>query len=73
MHFVLSKVSAVGRPNQWSNLLAAILACYLLCICAITLYRVRIKPMEQIIHSIMYEGKSVSCLRKIYERIRCWR
>jgi len=34
MHFVLSKDSAVGRPNQWSDLLAAILACaFVLSLC----------------------------------------
>lgn len=73
MHFVLSKGSAVGRPNQWSDLLTAVLAFYSLCICAINLYRVRIKPVEQITHSTMYKGKFVSWLRTTYKRIRCLR
>ena len=73
MHFLLSKGSAVGRRNQWSDLLAAILVCYPLCICAIGLCRVRIKRMGKITHIIINEGKFVSWLCTIYERIRRWR
>jgi hypothetical protein len=70
MHCVLSKGSAVGRPNQWSDVLTAILVCYSLCICAISLYGVRMKPMEQISHSIIYiyvyEYMSCVTKRQIY-------
>jgi len=29
--------------------------------------------MEQITHSILYEGKFISWLRTTHKRIRCWR
>jgi len=62
----------MGRPNQWSDLLAAILACHPSCICASSLCRVRFKRMEKITHSIINGGKFVSWLCTIYECIgRC--